>query len=254
MGQLEKYGLYVLCLVIFLILGVTIWGGGDVPPVRRVPPTTGLNASTTAGQTGGETAPGSGSVMNLQALLQPAIQPAAPRDRDARPVDATSNRETANGVLNPGGGKESDTAATDPVKPPVQAPTPPQPEPASRTYKVKAGDSFDSIAKSQLGDSGMRTEIMRLNPSIKPERLQIGATLVLPAAAGEARKSTETRADAPVATLAVASYTVGKGDTFEHIARRQLGDRRRVGELRELNPDIDPTRLRVGQKIRLPKN
>ena len=26
MGQLEKYGLYVMCLVIFLILGVTLWG------------------------------------------------------------------------------------------------------------------------------------------------------------------------------------------------------------------------------------
>ena len=26
MGQLERYGLYVLCLVIFLILGVAIWG------------------------------------------------------------------------------------------------------------------------------------------------------------------------------------------------------------------------------------
>ena len=26
MGQLEKYGLYVLCLVIFLILGVAMWG------------------------------------------------------------------------------------------------------------------------------------------------------------------------------------------------------------------------------------
>ena len=26
MGQLERYGLYVLCLVIFLILGIAIWG------------------------------------------------------------------------------------------------------------------------------------------------------------------------------------------------------------------------------------
>ncbi len=30
MGQLEKYGLYVLCLLIFLILGVTLWGSGTV--------------------------------------------------------------------------------------------------------------------------------------------------------------------------------------------------------------------------------
>ena len=36
MGQLEKYGLYVLCLVIFLILGVTIWGDpAGQPPGQR---------------------------------------------------------------------------------------------------------------------------------------------------------------------------------------------------------------------------
>ena len=29
MGQLERYGLYVLCLVIFLILGVAMWGDGN---------------------------------------------------------------------------------------------------------------------------------------------------------------------------------------------------------------------------------
>ncbi len=34
MGQLERYGLYVLCLVIFLILGIAIWGdnSGAVVP------------------------------------------------------------------------------------------------------------------------------------------------------------------------------------------------------------------------------
>ena len=36
MGQLEKYGLYVLCLVIFLILGVTLWGGGDAVTPQRL--------------------------------------------------------------------------------------------------------------------------------------------------------------------------------------------------------------------------
>ncbi len=35
MGQLERYGLYVLCLVIFLILGVAIWGGD--PQAAAIP-------------------------------------------------------------------------------------------------------------------------------------------------------------------------------------------------------------------------
>ena len=33
MGQLERYGLYVLVVVIFLILGVAIWG--EDPGVSR---------------------------------------------------------------------------------------------------------------------------------------------------------------------------------------------------------------------------
>ena len=32
MGQLEKYGLYVLVVVIVLILGVAIWGDGRTEP------------------------------------------------------------------------------------------------------------------------------------------------------------------------------------------------------------------------------
>ena len=31
MGQLEKYGLYVMCLVIFLILGVSLWDVREAP-------------------------------------------------------------------------------------------------------------------------------------------------------------------------------------------------------------------------------
>ncbi len=33
MGQLERYGLYVLCLVIFLILGIAIWGDSSGPQI-----------------------------------------------------------------------------------------------------------------------------------------------------------------------------------------------------------------------------
>lgn len=48
------------------------------------------------------------------------------------------------------------------------------------------------------------------------------------------------------------TYTVRKGDSIERIARTTLGSDAGVGPLLELNPGLDPSRLRVGQKLALP--
>lgn len=253
MGQLEKYGLYVLCLVIFLILGVTIWGDGGTPPARRAPATTGLNA---AAVTTGDTVrpPGTdASVPNLQALLQPAVRPVNSASRDVQPIDASTGR------LNAGAGSVTELPTNEAATKPSVTP-PAEPAVAARpTYKVGRGDSFDSIARQKLGRASLRSEIARLNPTVRPESLQVGQVLVLPTAAelaptgGGGPSGAGGSAGTVAAADPVVSYTVGKGDTYEGIARRQLGDRKRVADLRELNPGVDPTRLRVGQKIRLPK-
>ena len=62
MGQLERYGLYVLCIVIFLILGVALWGGDPVLPAppssaRSGPPPT-SNSTVRAKRNGGVRHPG----------------------------------------------------------------------------------------------------------------------------------------------------------------------------------------------------
>jgi LysM repeat protein len=44
------------------------------------------------------------------------------------------------------------------------------------------------------------------------------------------------------------TYTVQSGDTFESIATRE---RTTVARLEHLNPGLDPTTLRVGEKIRV---
>ena len=48
------------------------------------------------------------------------------------------------------------------------------------------------------------------------------------------------------------AWQIEAGDTYAAIARKQLGDLRRADELKDLNPDIDPQRLRIGQTIWLP--
>ncbi|MBQ9446781.1 MAG: LysM peptidoglycan-binding domain-containing protein, partial [Victivallales bacterium] len=47
-------------------------------------------------------------------------------------------------------------------------------------------------------------------------------------------------------------YQIKKGDTLLTIAAHELGDTKRVNEILDLNPGIDPEHLRVGAIINLP--
>ncbi|MFY9341140.1 MAG: LysM peptidoglycan-binding domain-containing protein, partial [Planctomycetota bacterium] len=48
------------------------------------------------------------------------------------------------------------------------------------------------------------------------------------------------------------AYEVEKGETFESIAKDELGSAGRADEIALLNPGVDPTTLRPGQKLNLP--
>jgi len=271
MGQLEKYGLYVLCLVIFLILGVTLWGGGDTAsPSRKQDAQTPMRASNPATPPvtpapTPEVAPKAIDIFGA-GLLQPEPKQDEPK-RNAPVADAPKSGEKPAAPKGTG---------VDPVVAPVG-------ESKSTTYKVQTGDTFESIARSKLGDAKRQTEIAKLNPTVKPNRMRVGQDLVLPGAK-PAPKATEPAIEASAKKSATAkdatakatdsktadaktadakestkdagvdrSYVVGKGDTFGRIAQTQLGSSKRVDEIRELNPSVDPTRLRVGQRIKLPK-
>lgn len=47
-------------------------------------------------------------------------------------------------------------------------------------------------------------------------------------------------------------YIIREGDTFERIAEREFGSSRHARAISQANPFVDPTRLRIGRKIRLP--
>ncbi len=263
MGQLEKYGLYVLCLVIFLILGVTIWGGGDLPPPgKRVTqaPISAVNPGTAALPRNNDPL---GAPNGLEALLRPADRSAnepkngEPKKGEQKAVDAKADK----GATGKNGGEVREAVATPaggPEKPGAAPPTRP-------TYKVRPGDTFDGIAKERLGGAAASKVIARLNPRVEPGKLKPGQELLLPTAAElAAANGVRAGANAPAvatptkpkeekALSATGTYTVGKGDTFERIASVELGSKKRVTELLELNPTVDPTKLKAGQKIKLPK-
>jgi LysM repeat protein len=175
-----------------------------------------------------------------------------------KPAPADKAADKANGQAGNGQGDGDKASAT--------------PAPATKrgSYVVQSGDSFDSIARTKLGSASLRAELQRLNPKVVPSKMQVGQELVLPSpaelalvtapvavgkdkVAKEAAVKLDGGSKPIVEAAADRAYTIGKGDTFERIARAELGSSKRVEELRELNPTVDPTRLRIGQRIKLPK-
>jgi nucleoid-associated protein YgaU len=52
----------------------------------------------------------------------------------------------------------------------------------STSYKVKQGDTLETIARAQYGNGALWSEIAKANPGVEPNRLRIGQELVLPSA------------------------------------------------------------------------
>jgi len=266
MGQLEKYGLYVLCLVIFLILGVTIWGGGDLPPNPgrgKVPSNSELNTRNPTSSPAGKT----GAVLTadaMDALLRPGPRN-EPKKGEGKAADATGDKAKA-----PGG----ETPKPEPAKPAAGKPEVGKPaatEVARPTHKVQSGDSFESISKQHFGGSAALVgEIARLNTRLVPTKLKLGTEVLLPTAAeaqqfldrskpraasqpGSSQPAGSQPALSQVAATGSGTYRVVRGDTLEGIAIRQLGSRARLADLQELNPGITPTLLKTGSVLKLPK-
>jgi LysM repeat protein len=269
MGQLEKYGLYVLCLLIFLIIGVSIWGEP-------------ANAATDPGpknETAKVTKADKPAMprVDLKELVSPVKPPASPvstKGAEAPPsplADALLDGTGSGGTKD---AKKSDKndAKVEPAK------TEPKPDSGKRpTHRIKSGDTFESIA-IELGDKKLVPVLLQLNPKIDPKTLAIGTEVQLPtpaelaahkasakglADAGKGKadgKPADSKpaddpkkaAKAPETSGGVRTYTIAQGDTLSGLAKRLYGSDKRVDDIKGLNPSVDPTRLRIGQVIKLP--
>ncbi|MGE3174778.1 MAG: LysM peptidoglycan-binding domain-containing protein [Planctomycetota bacterium] len=246
MGQLEKYGLYVLCLVIFLILGVALWGDPAAAGERR-------RDEASRGQQMQAKAPPANAQFDLNefADLMGARRPSTPANAPVRvpaSLPTTPQRSEPAVQVPP---------AADPVveTQPARDATPPNPSTGRRSYKVAAGDTLSAIAMDQLGSMRFQALIEQLNPGLRPERLRVGQEIVLPSEAevGAAR-AVRAGGEAPTSVATTRTYTIERGDTLEGVALSELGSKTRVEDIKRLNPGIDPRRLRIGQHIRLPND
>lgn len=111
------------------------------------------------------------------------------------------------------------------------------------TYTVEKGDSLWEIAKKRLGDGSKWSEIYNLNKDVlgsNPDLIFSGTELKLPG-------MTEV-ADA-------GKYIVQPGDNLWSIAKNQLGDANKWGDVFKTNAEVigsDPRLIMPGQELSLP--
>lgn len=117
-------------------------------------------------------------------------------------------------------------------------------------YVIKKGDILTQIAEQQLGSIHFVPELLDANPELIPDMLLVGVELEMPSREkllDKAAKLNKKRFNVP------GGYEIKKGDNLYSIAQKELGSGKRVKEIMELNPGLNPQSLRVGDKIKLPK-
>ncbi|MEM9064740.1 MAG: LysM peptidoglycan-binding domain-containing protein [Planctomycetota bacterium] len=131
-------------------------------------------------------------------------------------------------------------------------------QPGFREYSVVAGDTFETIARKELGSGRLASVIARANPFKDPRRLREGEVLLVPLDPGNiqgrvASEGTEP-ATPPLPEPEYIEYTVQQGDTLGGISFAFYGSSRHVLEILTANQDklSSPNSIRVGQVIRIP--
>ncbi|MDQ5964505.1 MAG: LysM peptidoglycan-binding protein [Cyanobacteriota bacterium erpe_2018_sw_39hr_WHONDRS-SW48-000098_B_bin.30] len=115
----------------------------------------------------------------------------------------------------------------------------------THSYTIKAGDNLWNIAKDNLGQATKWTDIYKMNSDVlgaNPELIRPGTTIQLPGAGQE---------------LNVANYTVKPGDNLFDIAKEQLGDSSKWGELYKANEGVigsNPSLIHPGTELNLGGN
>ncbi len=131
---------------------------------------------------------------------------------------------------------------------------------AGGEYVVQEGDLLWSISERLLGHGKHWELIAKANPSINPNALSPGTRLKIPALPGEAPRPAAGTPGTPEGTIARSPsgqrvYVVKEGDAgFWGIAAKPevYGDGRLWERIKNANPDIDPTSLKIGTQLVIP--
>ncbi len=125
---------------------------------------------------------------------------------------------------------------------PGTAPQPPQPgacPSGTFAYSVKAGDTLYALAAR---NNTTVDAIVRANPGINPNALQIGQRICIPGTAPQPPQP-------GVCPSGTSVYAIKSGDTLFGLAQRYNTS---VDAILRANPGLDPNRLYIGQQICIP--
>lgn len=140
--------------------------------------------------------------------------------------------------------------------PSAPAPSAAAPAAGARVHVIQRNETLSSIAAAAYGSANYYPHILRANPDLNPERLQIGTKIVLP-------ESSEVRPDGSsvptrqrqAAADPTAEYRVVSGDSLYRISMKLYRTPKHVDEIYELNKQTigsDPSRLRTDMVLKLP--
>ena len=116
---------------------------------------------------------------------------------------------------------------------------PPRGGECGASYRVVRGDTMTAIAR-RCGSSV--AAIARASGVANPNRILVGQRLVIPGHADAVRSHVRPRPSA-------ASYAMARGDTLFSLARWANVS---LASLMAVNPGIDPHRIEIGDRVRLP--
>jgi nucleoid-associated protein YgaU len=118
-------------------------------------------------------------------------------------------------------------------------------------YEVEKGDLLGKISKKFYGTHQRYKEILAANPGLNPKALRPGMIIKIPHQPKGLPVNSVAYVQEP--KLKHRMYTIKKGDTLGEISQRELGSFKHLHKIMELNPGLSPSRLRLGQKIKLPE-
>ena len=155
------------------------------------------------------------------------------------------------------------TAKAPPVEA-VKTTSPPTNTNAAKTYTIKPGDSFSSIATALFGAEKHWIDIVDANPGVDPKRVRVGQVINLPEIEkGEKSEKSEKKPE-PVKTTATATVTaaaddvklheVKAGENLSSISRKHFNTPDHWRHIYLTNRELiggDPSKLQAGTKLKI---
>ena len=202
-----------------------------------------------------------GNDASTPVAAEPSAPPATVTETLVKPV-TPATPEPARVIPPPPAGRISMDPATQPssVPPKTTAGTPAAPQKMT-VHVVQAGDTFSSLASKYLGSVKYANLIAKANPKISPNKLYVGAKLNIPAAPPVADNKTASKPDATTTDKAktdkakvtappvdpARAYTIKRGDKWEDLGKRFMGDKASWTVLYEMNRERFPGNSRTLQ-------